>query len=537
MTKSKIPLKAGKLFILVILLLAVLQTVWFGVSAPAFAQSVDTTWVRRYNGPGNGYDHARTVAVDRSGNVYVTGWSDGGSGTFADYTTIKYHPNGDTAWMRRYNGTGDTCDFADAIAIDQSGNVYVTGWSYGSGTGYDYATIKYYSNGDIAPGWPQRYTGSGDPPYDYDYASDIAVDSSGNVYVTGHIYNNGAYYDCASIKYYPNGDTAWVRLYNGPGNGNDFGIAIAVDGSGNVYVTGTSEGSGTGFDYVTIKYDPNGDTDWMRRYTGPEEEGLDRANAIVLDDSGNVYVAGESHGGWTSYDYTTIKYYPNGDTAWVRRYNGPGNDSDFVYAIVVDSYHNVYVIGESKGGWTSWDYTTIKYGSSGNERWASRYNGPGNGHDRAYDIALDSSSNIYVTGYSYGGSVTDDDYATIKYDSLGNQRWVKRYDGPGHSTDWAYAIAVDDSANVYVTGKSTGIATDLDYATIKYVQFLCGDVNNNGIVDLGDLVYLISYLYKSGPPPVPILHAGDANCDEKVDLGDIVYLITYLYKDGPAPCC
>jgi len=65
---------------------------------------------------------------------------------------------------------------------------------------------------------------------------------------------------------------------------------------------------------------------------------------------------------------------------------------------------------------------------------------------------------------------------------------------------------------------------------------LCGDVNGSGVVELGDVVYLISYLYKNGPAPIP-LQAGDVNCSGSVELGDVVYLISYLYKSGPAPIC
>jgi len=99
--------------------------------------------------------------------------------------------------------------------------------------------------------------------------------------------------------------------------------------------------------------------------------------------------------------------------------------------------------------------------------WVARYNGPGDSGDYAYAIAIDNSGNIYVTGYSYG-SGTYDDYATVKYDSSGVEQWVARYNGPGNYEDWAFAIALDNSGNVYVTGWSMGSGTEYDYATIKY---------------------------------------------------------------------
>jgi streptogramin lyase len=96
--------------------------------------------VKTYNGPAKKADSAKAIAVDSSGNVYVTGTS---SGATDDYATIKYNTNGKQLWVKRYNGPADSFDGAYAIAVDSSGNVYVTGWSYGLDGTSDMATIKY----------------------------------------------------------------------------------------------------------------------------------------------------------------------------------------------------------------------------------------------------------------------------------------------------------------------------------------------------------------------------------------------------------
>ncbi len=445
-------------------LLLVLSALCSLIPALLYSQ-VDTAWTRRYNGPANTYDIAYAIAVDSSRNVYVTGYSEG-TGTSADYTTIKYNTNGDTQWVRRYNGPGNNWDRAFAIAVDRQGNVYVTGESYNSSTNNDYATVKYNSAG--VEQWVKRYTGAGS---DYDAAYAIAVDSSGNVYVTGYIHNPASSYDYATIKYNSNGDTLWVRKYNGPDNNDDQAASLAVDGQGNVYVTGYSSGATTSADYATIKYNSAGDTVWVRRYNGTGNY-TDGANAIAVDGSGNVYVTGYSNGSSTDDDYATVKYNSVGVEQWVARYNGPGNYVDEAKSIAVDNTGNVYVTGSSNGSGSNTDYATIKYNSTGAQQWVQRYNGQGNYYDNAKAIGVDGSGNVYVTGYSNGSS-TNEDYATIKYNSAGVQQWVQRYNGPENYIDEANAIALDGSGNVYVTGNSRTGGFD-DYLTIRYVQTIPG---------------------------------------------------------------
>ena len=506
----------------------------------AFGQGVGEAWVARYNGPGNSSDAATAMAIDNSGNLYVTGYSIG-SGTYYDYATIKYSSFGDTLWVRRYNGPGNDLDQAFDLAVDDSGNVYVTGVSVGSATSYDYATIKYSSSGDTL--WVRRYNGPGNLG---DGASALAVDDSGNLYVTGWSYDSVTSLDYATIKYSSAGDTLWVRRYNGPGNDYDEATALAVDASGKVYVKGVSYGGGgTYYDYATIKYSSSGDTLWVRRYNGPGN-GFDYATALAVDDSGNLYVTGESYGIGTLDDYATIKYSSAGDTLWVRRYNGPGNFDDEANALAVDNSGNVYVTGVADYSCTFGDcygdYATIKYAPNGDTLWVRRYNGPGNSADEATAMAGDDSGNVYVTGRSVVSGFNFD-YATIKYSSAGDTLWVRRYNGPGNGEDGARALAVDGSGNVYVTGRSIGtIYPDYDYATIKYSPCVkAGDANGDNKILLSDIITIINFLFKSQPAPSPLCR-GDANADGKVLLPDIIYLINFLFKSGPAPlksglCC
>ena len=127
----------------------------------------------------------------------------------------------------------------------------------------------------------------------------------------------------------------WVAIYNGPVNSTDRANSIAVDNSGNVYVCGESSGIWTGFDFATIKYNSSGDSQWVARYDG---QGNEQVFSMALDDSGNVYVTGVSG---LSGDYVTIKYESSGDSVWVAGYNGPGNVTDVPKSIAMDSAHNV----------------------------------------------------------------------------------------------------------------------------------------------------------------------------------------------------
>jgi hypothetical protein len=263
-------------------------------------------WTNRYNGPGNGTDRACAVAVDGSNGVIVTGYAYVRAGfpfDDYDYATIKYSSAGLPVWTNRYTRTASSDDEACALAVDRNNDVIVTG-SSGSSSTDDYATIKYSSTG--LPLWTNRYRYSA-LGNNYDYAHAVAVDANNDVIVAGYSYDLGSVYHYATIKYLSAGEVLWTNRYSGPGNNNDILAALAVDGSNNVIVTGWSIGNGTTNDYATVKYSSAGAPLWTNRYNGPVN-GDDRAAALAVDHSGNVIVTGYSTGSGSGYDFATVKY-------------------------------------------------------------------------------------------------------------------------------------------------------------------------------------------------------------------------------------
>jgi hypothetical protein len=489
-----------------------LATLWIASLAitthPARA-AVTEVWIQRYNGSTNGFDEAVAVAMDGSGNVVVTGYS--GSGTNSDYYTAKYAARtGALLWEQRHNGTGNGDDYPAVVAVDGSGNVVVTGESH-NGISDDYYTAR-YAPADGVLLWQQRYNG---PASRSDFASAVAVDGSGNVVVTGTSGNGEPDYDYYTAKYAAGtGALLWERRYDGPGHGDDYAQAVAVDGIGNVVVTGSSYNGAPYYDidYYTAKYAAmDGALLWERRYNGPADD-YDFASAVAVDSSGNVVVTGSSYntnGFFRNYDYYTAKYAAaDGALLWEKRYNGPKNGYDFASALAVDASGNVVVTGSSEGTNAAParspdynDYYTAKYAAAdGALLWETRYSAPAGFGDYASAVAVDSRGNVVVTGTSYNGvdregDPINGDYYTAKYAAAdGALFWEKRYNGPANGDDYvnsSRSLALGPNGVVAVTGSSFGGVSPgsrYDYATVVYQD----DLSSDGCNPLGTWVSRVS---------------------------------------------
>ncbi|MFK8038243.1 MAG: T9SS type A sorting domain-containing protein [Crocinitomicaceae bacterium] len=431
------------------------------VTKTIFCQ-VNELWNTRYNGTGNGIDQPVDLVIDALGNSYVTGITNNGADF--DVITIKYNNTGALEWTNVYGGTG--LDEPRAMAIDNSGDIIIVGSRFITSGDWDIFTLK-INGATGVQSWAQLNAGSNF----FDLGNDVAIDASNNIYVAGTYYQSATNLDYTLLKYNSSGAFQWDNS-GGTVNKVDEGLFVNIDNSGNAILGGTAEfsTSTTFFDFRIMKINSTGTTLWSLT----EDSGfgnLDKPRAMTLDATGNIYIGGD---GFTSSvnlgDMLLMKVLSAGTLDWKKLYTGNNQATDHISAIAVDpATNNVFVTGKVKYINTAEDFHTRAYNNSGVLLWSNTFSSAGNNFDEATDITLKNNF-LYVTGYSF---ITgeNNNYNTIKYDLLGNEKWRKTFNYSSNQSDKAYKINLDNQDNVFVTGSSyTNGTQDLDIATIKYCQ-------------------------------------------------------------------
>ncbi len=253
---------------------------------------------------------------------------------------------------------------------------------------------------------------------------------------------------------------------------DDYAKGISMDGSGNVYLTGRTSNSfvtdpnNGGWDIFLIKLDNTGSTVWKRQLgTGND----DYAEAVAVDGDNNIYLAGKTEGtmesGYSknsdaSSDMVLISYDSAGDARWQKQL-GTSSD-DWAFGMAVDSQNNVYLTGKTEGALTGSnqggsDIFLVKYNSIGEHQWTRQEGSTSN--EVAYAIAIDSSDMIYITGHTEGqlGSLANSgerDIFVMQWSSSGTLQWT--YQTGTDQDDYARGITIDATDNILVTGYSFG---------------------------------------------------------------------------------
>lgn len=404
-------------------------------------------------------------------------------------------------WASRAGSTEE--DYGMAVATDNSGNSYVTGLFTGtadfgstqlisSGT-YDIFVAKLDQDGNWL--WAKKAGGLGE-----DSGQGIAVDNDGNVYITGYFSSTALFgiFPLTSADYHDlfvaklTTDGIWLWANRGGGTGYDYGNSITTDENGNCYVSGkfmltatfgtTNLTSVGNYDALMGKLDTNGLWLWAKRAGGTTS---DDANSIVYDSNGYIYVSGSFNysadppadfGPYIltsagSTDIFVCKLNTNGSWQWATR--AGGTDYEYAWGIATNGDGRIYISGYFTG-LANFNSNTLTSGGSndifvaqldefGYWVWAVRAGGFDN--DSAFDIAVDEDGDVFVTGHfqwnaHFGPILLDGvgqyDIFIAKLDHSGNWLWVKRVGGTSYED--GNGIAPDGYGNCVITGYFGGTA-------------------------------------------------------------------------------
>ncbi len=390
-------------------------------------------------------------------------------------------------WNTFLGGAGD--DSAYSIAVDGSGNVYVAGYSsatWGSPvraytSGYDGFVAKLGSSGTVL--WNTFLGGSGAN----DFARDVALDASGNIYVAGQASATwgspirafgGGLKDGFAAKLDSSGGLLWNTFLGG--SGDDESLAIAIDASDNVYVSGNSNATwGTpvraytgDVDAIAVKLTSAGALTWNTFLGG---SGPDGGHSIAVDGSGNVYLAGYSSATWGTpvraygggYDMIAVELNSSGGLTWNTFLGSSGYE--VANGISLDGGGNIYLAGYGDTNWGSpvqaysgggvgvYDAQAVRLTSAGALTW-NTFMGASGVTDLGSGITVDGSGNVLISGYSnatwgtpWRAYTSGADAFAAQLDDSGNRIWNTFLGGGG--TDFGNAVAVDAGV-VYVAGRS-----------------------------------------------------------------------------------
>jgi hypothetical protein len=410
------------------------------------------------------------------------------------YPGILFAQTPDWLWAQQGGGVGG--DLAYGLYVDADGNSYITGYFQGEAT---FGTTSLVSNGDIdlfvakldSSGnyiWIKGVGGVG-----ADSGTEITVDDSGNVYVTGKI-SGVAVFDEITLtsngnedmfvaKYDTSGTAVWAI---NAGSYMALGTGIGLDADGYIYVSGwfkesisidgNNINSFGSVDIILAKFDPLGNAVWVKAAGGIY---ADFAFGLAVDGVGNSYITGSFNGQCTFEDTTLVsdgiypdmyiaKYDVLGNAVWARRAGGPRLEDG--RAVRLDESQNVYVTGQFQDFIPMTtdsliaeevDIFVLKYDAAGELVWGEGMGGPNN--DAGLDLAIDTDGNLYITGAfaetaQFGNvsisSFGDVDVFVVKYDEMGNFLWVESVGGT--LDDTGHGIVVDSIGSIYVAGFCSG---------------------------------------------------------------------------------
>jgi uncharacterized delta-60 repeat protein len=442
-------------------------------------------WTNVYSGTANRDDEAGACILDTQGNARVAGHTEN---TLAqrDAILLTYDAAGNTSNSALWSGSGDNSDNVREIERDANGNLYAAGYSVGKDTDRDMFLMKLNSAGDTL--WTRSISGT---LFGSDEESNaIVLDNTGNIIISGYTKNSGTGSDITLLKYNASGTLLWTAQYNGTANESDRSYDLATDATGNIYITGKTDINAspilTNDELFTAKYSSNGALLWSSIFNGGS--GNQRGRFISVGASGNVYVCGQSGNG-TNEDVLVIKYATNGTVLWSYTYDG-GN-SEIYESTQLTSDESIVGLCTSAIDALTGEGSQIKLfrlASSGTLSWEQSYIAANNFQSTGEALELSPNGNLLIVGSIFNYTTPEShDCLTACYSSDGSLLWDNSYDSATLLDDVGDALAIDANNNIMVACHSNiNNADDIKYITTIRSINASGQLINNGTLDSSD---------------------------------------------------
>lgn len=384
-------------------------------------------------------------------------------------------------WVARYNGPpGDRFDIVTEMILD-SGFVYIFGNSVGNNSLNDFIALKYTDAGDLL--WEFRYNG---PANSTDDSKSAAKTPDGGFVITGFTSTTSFNFSLVTIKINSNGDSLWTKVYENPLYTRTSGEKVVVDDNGNIYVAGSVRAASGFQDIVLLKYSPDGELIGETFFSGVGNRD-DLVVSLLINSNSELYITGTTQVTQQRFDILLLKYSSDLSLLWEKQYNNPLDKYDGATASTLDNLENIIVTGRTTPENNFSDVIVLKYSPSSDLLWTQTFNGSGNNIDIPFDVTTDASGNIIITGYSRSGpELGSEDILTLKYNAAGILLWTRTFNGQSNGSDAGYCITTDTEGNIYIGGAMDKAQFSLIYMTMKYSP-------------TGDLMWYINYNYLKHP--------------------------------------
>ena len=421
---------------------------------------INEEWEQHTGTPNSSLINAKvTTRLDNANDLIVVGHTVNTNGN-TDILITKYNEEGSLHWQKQYNGIGNANDYGTGVWTDANNNVYVIGVTEGVNSNLDVCLLKYDVLGALV--WTAIWNSTSNLD---DIPLAITSDLNGNIIIVGGSEYSTNQMDYLTLKYNPSGILQWSSFYD-YANDYDMAAAVEVNSNNQILVSGASASSSNNWDFATISLENNNGNianSYRNTATGI---GLDKVNAITIDDNNNLYITGYTEAN-NQKDIQTVKLDANFNLVWIETFDGANMD-DVAAAIGLDALGNVYITGYSEQANGISELLTIKYNANGTAQWVETYEDVVNsGEVYATNLSVTSQGEVLIAGSIE--NVTDKELLTLAYDNEGRLIWTKTNEN-SNSDEEALEVASDNLGNVYVTGISDN-GTSEQYTTLKYTTF------------------------------------------------------------------